>query len=213
MQVEDNQLTNVFWTYFTWSLASLFFKMQYTSLHCFQVIEQSGENLPQFPWSRSSLNLSSLRGCIPDHDQKSNVADSTEFNALFFSSLHAAICRIMTHLGEKWLRKVGSTCAKGRGISCSPTPRLCSVVCGVVCGGGIGRRRQQPRRRPYARPTPPPPGSPQLQSNAHQGQDEDVNTRSLYRAQNFEDSPTKNAAALLPCRCTVIYLVLYCPKN
>ena len=100
------------------------------------------------------------------------------------------------------MRKVGPTCAKGRGISCSPTPRLCSVV-----WGGIGRRRQAAAAARSARavsrtkaapPPSPPPGSPQLQSNAHQGQDEDVNTRSLYRAQNFEDSPTKNAAVLLP---------------
>ena len=67
------------------------------------------ENLPLFPWSRSSLNLNSLRGCIPDHDQKSNaVADSTEFNALFFSSLHAAIRRIMTHLGGKVVAEGGT---------------------------------------------------------------------------------------------------------
>ena len=98
--------------------------------------------------------------------------------------------------GEKWLRKVGPTCAKGRGISCSPTPRLCSVVCGGPRQAAAGSRGV--RRTNAAPPLSPPPGSPQLQSNAHQGQDEDVNTRSLYRAQNFEDSPTKNAAVLLP---------------
>ena len=48
--------------------------------------------------------------------------------------------------GEKWLRKVGPTCAKGRGISCSPTPRLCSVV----CEGG----HRQAAAGPQAGPTP-----------------------------------------------------------
>lgn len=45
--------------------------------------------------------------------------------------------------GEKWLRKVGPTCAKGRGISCSPTPRLCSVRGGhrQSTAGDGGRRR------------------------------------------------------------------------
>ena len=55
--------------------------------------------------------------------------------------------------GEKWLRKVGPTCAKGRGISCSPTPRLCSVVCGGAQAGDGGRRRPgrtQDQRRAIA---------------------------------------------------------------
>ena len=158
------------------------------------------ENLPLFPWSRSSLNLNSLRGCIPDHDQKSNVADSTEFNALFFSSLHAAIRRIMTHLGGKVVAEGGTNLRQRARHIMQPDPP--AVQCSVR--GGIGRRRQATAagggravRRTNAAPSPPP-GSPQLQSNAHQGQDEDVNTRSLYRAQNFEDSPTKNAAVLLP---------------
>ena len=96
------------------------------------------ENLPLFPWSRSSLNLNSLRGCIPDHDQKSNaVADSTEFNALFFSSLHAAIRRIMTHLGGKVVAEGGTNLRQRARHIMQPDPP--AVQCSVR--GGIGRLR------------------------------------------------------------------------
>lgn len=168
------------------------------------------ENLPLFPWSRSSLNLNSLRGCIPDHDQKSNVADSTEFNALFFSSLHAAIRRIMTHLGGKVVAEGGTNLRQRARHIMQPDPP--AVQCSVR--GGIGRRRRQAAAGPYAGPTP----RHRRRRDPHSFRATltkvkmKMSTRAAYTARKILKIH-RQKMPLCCCRGTVIYMVRYCPRN